>query len=152
MKQLTAKLEVETEDYTIRDYQKRISNLQQTSAIIYVGGVTEKNAKEELDRIEDAVGACKSALVEGYVEGQGVALMKLKNEYKDWFKEIMQSPYYTILNNAGLVQPNELKPYNVRTRDYDSNLTDPALVIIKALENSFALAELLINTSYTLYD
>ena len=152
VKQLNAKLEVETEDFSIDDYQKRIANLQRSSAIIYVGGITRKNATEEFDRIEDAVGACRSALVEGYVEGQGVALMKIKGEYNEWFKKIIESPYYTILNNASLMAPSQLKPYNVRTRDYDENLVDPSLVIIKALENSFALAELLINTSYILYD
>ena len=151
IKQLDAKLEVETEDFTINDYKKRISNLQQTSAIIYVGSTSKKGAEEELDRIEDAVGACKSALHSGYVSGQGIALKSIDG-YEEWFNDIIHSPYYTILYNANLNPPSELVPYNVRTRQYDSNLTDPSLVIISALKNSFALAELLINTSYTLHD
>ena len=71
--------------------------MQQTSAIIYVGGVTRKTAEEEFDRIEDAVGACKSALQMGYVPGQGISLMTLDLEMEPWLKEIMQSPYKTIL-------------------------------------------------------
>jgi len=152
IKQLTAKMEVEVEDFAFEDFQKRIHRLQQTSAIIYVGGVTRKTAEEEFDRIEDAVGACKSALQMGYVPGQGISLMTLDLEMEPWLKEIMQSPYKTILKNAALNAPDELIPYNVRTRKYDNNLVDPTMVIIKALENSFALAELLINTSYTLHD
>jgi len=152
IKQLTAKLEVETEDYLILDYQKRISNLQQTSAIIYVGGITEKNAKEEFDRIEDAVGACKSALVMGYSEGQGIALKKLSLNYDNWMKDILESAYHTILGNANLPTTAQLIPYNVRTREYDPNLIDPTLVLVSALKNSFALAELLINTSFILHD
>ena len=88
----------------------------------------------------------------GYVPGQGISLMTLDLEMEPWLKEIMQSPYKTILKNAALNAPDELIPYNVRTRKYDNNLVDPTMVIIKALENSFALAELLINTSYTLHD
>ena len=152
VKQLTSRMEVEVEDFVVIDYQKRIHRLNQTAAIIYVGGVTRKTADEEYDRIEDAVGACKSALVEGYVEGQGISLMKLDLECEDWFRDILKSPYFTILGNARLTAPKELIPYNVRTRQYDTNLVDPSLVLIKALENSFALAELLINTSYTLHD
>lgn len=152
VKQLTSRMEVEVEDFVVVDFQKRIHRLNQTAAIIYVGGVTRKTADEEYDRIEDAVGACKSALQLGYVPGQGISLMNLDIECEDWFRSILKSPYFTILGNARLDAPKELIPYNVRTRQYDTNLVDPSLVIIKALENSFALAELLINTSYTLHD
>lgn len=152
VKQLEAKLEVEAEDFTANDYRRRIVNLQQTSAIIYVGGITEKNAQEEFDRIEDAVGACRSAVKMGYVLGQGVALKSIAEKYDGWFKEVLESPYFTILNNALQGEPNKLLPFNVRTREYDENLVDPSMVIISALRNSFALARLLINTSYTLYD
>ncbi len=78
--------------------------------------------------------------------------MEISSHIFNLFRDILRSPYFTILGNARLTAPKELIPYNVRTRQYDTNLVDPSLVLIKALENSFALAELLINTSYTLHD
>ena len=157
VKQLEAQSEAATEDFDVKDYAKRIDCLNQTSAIIYVGGRTLANAQEEFDRIEDAIGACKTAVKGGYVKGAGAELIQI-GDLHDWvseFKQILYSPAYKILANANI--PNDFSvhngmPFNVKTKKQDLTLLDPTNVIINALLNSFALAELLINTSYILHD
>jgi len=152
IEQLTRLAEGAIEEYDEKDYLNRIHALQQSSAIIYVGGVTDKNAKEEYDRIEDAVGAVKSSLKLGYVKGAGVALANIETEH-ELLRRIIRRPYFQILENANIFT-DEIKsePLNVRTFQLDENIIDPTHVIINALENSFALAKLLINTSYIVHN
>jgi chaperonin GroEL len=144
-----------TEKYDADDYINRIHSLEQSSAIIYVGGITEKNANEEYDRIEDAVGAVKSALVKGYVRGAGVELanIKLDSARKEMLEYIIQRPYFQILSNGNISTSNISDiPFNLKTKRQDSNIIDPVSVIENALDNAFALIELLINTSYIIYN
>lgn len=156
IQQLEAKAESFTEDFDIKDSLRRIDTLNQTTAIIYVGGRTLSNAQEEFDRIEDAVGACKTAVKSGYVRGAGAELVSLADysdlEWSEEFRNILYSPARKILSNANIKLEATAQPYNVKTKTIDNNLLDPTNVIITALLNSFALATLLINTSYILHD
>jgi chaperonin GroEL len=139
------------------DYFIRIHKLQGSSAIIYVGADTELNRDEEFDRIEDAVGAVKTAIEHGYVEGAGYTLYleSLKDCYTDTFKAILRAPYYQILSNANLDITN--KRVNVKTKQevkdfYKEGIIDPVNSIVQAFKNSFATSKLLINTSFILYN
>ena len=156
VKQLEAQMESFTEDWDIKDFQHRVDKLNQTSAIIYVGGRTLSNAQEEFDRIEDAIGACKTACKTGYVRGTGSELVDIadysKLRFSDEFRNVLLSPARKILANANIQLEPTSTPYNVRTKQLDENLIDPTNVIITAILNSFALATLLINTSYILHD
>ncbi len=154
VKTLTRMLDNAAEEWEVKEYKDRIENIQQKSVIIYVGGVTEKNQKEEFDRIEDAVGAVKSAAKQGYVKGAGTALLEYaqRHDLPQWFYNVLNRPAYQILENANLNFNPVFIPYNTRTKQLDESLTDPTFVICSALDNSFALAELLINTSYILYE
>ena len=182
--QLQAMADNAVESYDEESYLERISNLNQSSAIIYVGGITKKNAKEEYDRLEDAVGAVKSAIKGGYVRGAGVELYNLvgwrldmsqtiidpktrkiqkkgivldeviQYEFSKIIEEVCESPFKKILSNAR-IDPDKIKtdlPYNIRSKQYDDTLIDPTEVICSSLDNSFALVELLINTSYLIYN
>lgn len=178
VKQLTKMIENAQEDFYERDYNDRITRLTQTGAMIYVGGTTEKNAKEEYDRIEDALGATKSAFKEGYVRGAGSELYQISplfRKYKeikivstpdqpdkfvttgyhiyDTIQSTLKAPLRRILSNANITR--EVKtdiPYNVRTKQYDENIIDSVDVLIHSMKNAVALVKLLINTSYTLYN
>jgi len=158
IKQLRAQIEGFTEEWDINDFQKRIDNLNQTTAIIYVGGKTLANAKEEFDRIEDAIGACKTAVKDGYVKGAGAELVDIAYDlsYSEDYVNVLLSPIRKILTNANIssiLHDNPVShPYNVRTKEIDPTLKDPTNVIINALTNSFALATLLINTNFILHD
>lgn len=154
--QLNAQLDVATAEFDKLTILKRIANLEQVSAIIYVGGTTKKNADEEYDRIEDAVGACKSALKLGVVKGTGVALYEYAENNHDaipkWFHDLLRQPAYKILSNANIQLNPSNRPFNVKTKQIDDTLVDSTHVIVNSLQNSFAMAELVINTSYILYD
>lgn len=155
IKQLEAQAEAYTEEFDVKDFYRRVDTLNQTSAIIYVGGRTLANAQEEFDRIEDAVGACKTAVKGGYVKGAGAELFDIagKHPISKEFTDVLFAPLFKILNNANInsLDINAL-PFNVKTKKQDLTLLDPTNVIINALLNAFALAELLINTSYILHD
>jgi|2_EtaG_2_1085320.scaffolds.fasta_scaffold03371_5 chaperonin GroEL len=55
--------------------EERIARLKHGIAIVKVGGATETEAREKLDRVEDALGAVKSAAQEGIVPGAGTSLI-----------------------------------------------------------------------------
>lgn len=158
VKQLEAQIEGFTEEWDQNDFARRIDALNQTSAIIYVGGRTLANAQEEFDRIEDAIGACKTACRGGYIRGAGCELASIGNTYTILpdLKQVLFAPISKILKNAnvdlGFTFHGFENPYNVKTKQQDPSLLDPTNVVITALQNSFALATLLINTSYILHD
>ena len=64
----------------ISDLQKRIVNINNGFATVYVGGDSSIEIKEKIDRFEDAVCAAKSALEEGIVAGGGNTLKYLAKE------------------------------------------------------------------------
>jgi chaperonin GroEL len=137
-----------------QDYSERVDNLLGTGVIIFVGGITEESKNEEFDRIEDAVGAVKSALVKGYVEGAGYELFtQTKNHYE--FNACFKAPYYKILENANLEKQNSridivnAEPIN---SFFDINVIDSFFTIERALINAFTTVKLLTNTTYTLYN
>lgn len=152
---LKAHADASVDEYDEKEYLRRIANLEQSSAIIYVGGITEKNAKEEYDRLEDAIGAVKSAIKTGFVRGSGIELYNSSEQCTlQIIKNVCKKPFKQILVNAR-INPNEIKtdlPYNIRSHKYDDTLIDPVGVIVSALDNGFALIELLINTSYLIYN
>lgn len=170
VKQLTKMAENAQEDFYERDYSERIIRLTQTGAMIYVGGTTEKNAKEEYDRIEDALGATRSAFKEGYVRGAGSELYQISPLFRNMdvyelktveksynihetIKSVLKSPLTKILKNANIERQVKTDiPYNVRTKQYDEDIIDSTDVIIHSMKNAVALVKLLINTSYTLYN
>lgn len=156
VKQLEAQIEGFTEEWDQNDFLRRIDTLNQTSAIIYVGGRTLANAQEEFDRIEDAIGACKTACKGGTIRGAGSELVDVADysdlSWTDEYRNVLYAPTRKILSNANLQLEASSSSYNVKTKQPDPNLLDPTNVVTTALLNSFALATLLINTSYILHD
>ncbi len=51
---------------------------------MYVGGNTDLEQKELYDRVDDAVCAVRSALVEGILPGAGIALYNVANQVGDY--------------------------------------------------------------------
>ena len=73
IKVLEDQLEVETNEYDQRSYRQRLSMLQYGSVSMLVGGATNGEVKERLDRIDDAIKAIKSASVKGITLSGGKA-------------------------------------------------------------------------------
>jgi len=74
--QLRAQLSKTDSDYDKEKFQERISKLVGGAIVIQVGGATEVEMKERLERVKDAVEATKAAVEEGILPGGGVALLK----------------------------------------------------------------------------
>lgn len=78
-----------TERYSIRGRltEKRIRTLRGKLVTILVGGETNSEIKERIDRYEDVVKAVRSALENGILPGGGTALMKATaNVLRAWCK------------------------------------------------------------------
>ncbi|MGB0840595.1 MAG: TCP-1/cpn60 chaperonin family protein, partial [Chitinophagales bacterium] len=96
----------------------RIASLTGGIGVIYVGGNTDLEQKELYDRVDDAVCAVRSALLEGILPGGGLALYEYYLYYRDmatYFKyseskkiacailaDALRAPISQILSNAGL--------------------------------------------------
>jgi chaperonin GroEL len=96
-----------------RDFiKKRIANLEGSSATILVGGITESEIKERFDLVDDAVGAIKSSLEDGYICGGGATLVFISENMNQVFdnedvqygydaiKKAIQAPFRQICINS----------------------------------------------------
>ena len=120
-------IEAATTPYEKEKLQERLGKLIGGVAIISVGGNSDIEIKEKLDRVEDALYATKAALAEGVVEGGGLALIKAFNKVdseiqiteedrlthvkyektlaKSIIKAACYAPFLTILKNTGIENP-----------------------------------------------
>jgi chaperonin GroEL len=69
-------LEMTTSDYDRENLENRLAKLSGGVAVINVGAVTESEANEKKDRIDDALHATRAAIAQGVVPGGGVALIR----------------------------------------------------------------------------
>lgn len=74
--QLKTQVDKTTSDYDKEKLQERIAKLVGGAIVLQVGGATEVEMKEKLERVKDAIGATKAAVEEGILPGGGVALLK----------------------------------------------------------------------------
>ncbi len=74
--QLRAQLSHIDSDYDKEKIQERIAKLVGGAIVLQVGGATEVEMKERLERVKDAIDATKAAVEEGILPGGGVALLK----------------------------------------------------------------------------
>ena len=154
----------------------RIASLTGGIGVIYVGGNTDLEQKELYDRVDDAVCAVRSALLEGILPGSGLALYRFYATFFDRaynsklseskkiacaiLSNALRAPLKQILQNAGL----ELdKIYNKEdtlayTRGYDivsesygdmfkMGIIDPMKVTKTALQNAVSVAVTILSTN-----
>ena len=162
----------------IAQLEGRLAKINGGVAVMYVGGATETEMKERKDRVDDAIGATKSAIQEGIVPGGGVTLygaisalssLDLDNEAQNAGVSIVMdsllSPIKNILINGGLdaseiINEIENKPfgygYDVRNNKFvnmiDSGIIDPAKVSRVAIQNAASVAGTLLTTEIVIYD
>ena len=60
-----------SEDALKQPYKERISSITCGVALLYVGSGSATESRERIDRVDDAIKACRSANEEGYVAGSG---------------------------------------------------------------------------------
>jgi len=156
---------------------KRLSNLKNTVAIIYVGGVTESELKEKKDRIEDAVHAVRSSVDGGFVSGGGstykhIAERRMKQGEKlsgatslGYYNVVsaIHMPFFQILSNASMDSvafSSSASKFgfgvNVKTRKVENllktGIIDSTKVLEVALENAISVAALVIKTDCLISD
>ena len=157
----------------------RIASLTGGIGVIYVGGNTDLEQKELYDRVDDAVCAVRSALLEGILPGGGLALytfykktqekeLNEKNKSKKIayaiLADALRAPLVQILDNAGLdeknIYPSEnivlgINGYDVKNGLYGDmikmGIIDPMKVTKTALQNAVSVAITILSTnSYTM--
>ena len=133
--------------------EQRLSMLSGSVAIIKVGANSKVELKEKKDRVEDAIYATKAALKEGIVPGGGIALLNAAhtivyvNDSEKALINAIRSPYYTILDNAGIIkaaEPTNGVVVNVvngkEMNMIEAGIVDPVLVTKSALKNAVSVA------------
>tara|TARA_R100001480_G_scaffold123326_1_gene121781 strand:- start:613 stop:2184 length:1572 start_codon:yes stop_codon:yes gene_type:complete len=146
--------------------EKRLARLSAKIAIVKVGANSDIELKEKSDRIEDAICATKAAIKEGIVPGGGIALLNAgqnintKNKGEKILLKAIESPFRVILDNAGIVCPNDSLPeilgevkgkgLNVITGEVvnmiKAGIIDPLLVTKSALINAVSVATTILST------
>ncbi len=152
--------------------KQRLGLLNGGVSIIKVGGDTEVEVKEKLDRVDDAVSAVNAAKKEGILPGGGAALHYLacNNEFNgtvgeligfNILKESLFSPFNKILSNAGLDSKEfELKKWGFgvdvtdgKVKDMKkAGIIDPAMVTKQALQNAVSVALTVLSTDAIIFN
>jgi chaperonin GroEL len=86
------------------DPDKTLERLTLLNGKVYTIGVpsvSEIEDKERMDRVDDAINACKGALEHGYVPGGGITLYRIGELESPLIKKILRSPLIKIFKNAG---------------------------------------------------
>ena len=150
----------EKNSFIKKKLEQRLSMLSGSVAVIKVGADSKVELKEKQDRVEDAIFATKAALKEGIIPGGGVALLnashkvKVKGVGEQMLLRAIQSPYYTILDNAGIKYSNAAineEGWGVnaingsRINMIDEGVIDPLLVTKSALKNAVSVATTIIS-------
>ena len=135
--------------------EQRLSMLSGSVGIIKVGANSKVELKEKRDRVEDAIYATKAAIKEGIVSGGGIALLNaahnviydINNKCEKLLLDAIRAPYYTILNNAGIIkaaEPENGIGINVINGEeinmIEAGIVDPVLVTKSALKNAVSVA------------
>jgi chaperonin GroEL len=153
----------ETKDDFVKE---RIAMLTGGVAVIKVGGNSEVEVNERVDRVEDAVNATRAALIGGIVAGGGIALLHAREVIKELvfssrdeqigaktLYKVLASPSNKILSNAEIsVDSSWEYPtwINVKTREvgnlFEQGIIDPVNVTIQALTNAVSVSSTLLTS------
>jgi chaperonin GroEL len=155
------KIKEEVNPFFKTKLEQRLSMLTGMVGIIYVGANSKVELKEKKDRVEDAIYATKAAAKEGIVAGGGVALLnasynlgKPANFGEQLLYESIRAPYYTILENAGIVEAvfngqaknKGIDATNGKTVNMvKAGIIDPVLVTKCALKNAVSVVTTIIS-------
>ena len=159
---LTELIQKMDDSYKKKQAEESLARITGSVARIRIGGSTDSEQKEILDRVDDAVRACKTALESGYNRGGGVELILACDNIPETIggkivKECMEIPARTILTNyqkpnAELIlqKIQEKQGYDLfgdNHRDMlELGIIDPNRVLTGAIRHAFSAAMSLIGT------
>lgn len=151
-----------------KDFIKsRIASLTGGIGVIYVGGNTDLEQKELYDRVDDAVCAVRSAMIDGVLPGAGTSLMWIANQYSSGqrvidriISEALRAPAAQILSNAGIPFESIYIPdalhafgwgYDLKGEKHgeliELGVIDPMKVTKSALQNAVSVAVTILSTN-----
>lgn len=159
--------------YETQILEERLGKISSGVAMIKVGAMSREEGKELLDRVDDCKFAVKAALLEGVVDGGGIALYKASNSvsrqnkgtesYISGYKTLLEAikvPFRQIVINAGespeVIESRFSKTkqgYDVKNGVYvetmlESGIIDPFKVIRIALESAVSIVGTLLTSNY----
>jgi len=155
VKEIEKKIPETKDPFFKKKLQERLAMLSGSVGVIKVGANSKIELKEKKDRVEDAIYAVKAALQEGIVPGGGICLLnaaksiKPKNIGEEIIVNSIKSPFFTIMDNAGIenydIPDKKGMGFDVTcgklVKMVDSGIVDPALVTKTALKNAVSVAK-----------
>jgi len=162
--QLEAQINLTEQEELKEGLRVRLAKMASGVAIIKVGGKTDAEAKERKDRVDDAVGATKSAIKEGILAGGGKSYInaatevyKIKTEGADLISKSLFSPAKKLQLNCGILIDDvkyESDPsigFNALTGKNEdliaSGVIDSAMVLRCCLENAASIVGLMLTSN-----
>lgn len=183
VKFLEAKKKLLSEDkHEVELIEKSMAKLTGGMAIIRIGGSTESEQTEIMDRVDDAIHACRSAEEEGIVPGGGVALLQCKTAHgktvaisplskdanigRDIVLKAIECQAAKILENADIrpdlviekILSGERAGYDIYKENsevksmIDQGIVDPTKVIRTALLNAASVAKMILQSEVVIID
>ena len=163
-------------DFNRKVMTERLAKMNSAIAIISVSAATEVEMLERKDRADDAVGATRAALEEGYVPGGGTSLLRLAKQIESELHdkqvttserigitlalEAMEAPIRQIAAN-GALSPEVIAMkvmdksdwtygFNARSEEYGDmvkmGIIDPVKVTRGSLEYAASVATMMLTT------
>lgn len=149
----------------IERMKERLARLTGGLAVIRVGAKTEAERGYLKLKIDDAVGACRSAVEEGVVAGGGTVLRDIsvslsksdEVEGRSILLNALVRPFEKLMQNAGIEEYRMSKNYNVLTGEIVEDMkkvgiVDPAKVARCAIENAVSTATIMLTTETAFAD
>ncbi len=157
----------------LEDLEEKIANLSNVTATINVGGGSEAEMKERLQRVENARNSVAAALAEGGLPGGGAGLLRCRKALRALsstdisvrqgikiIEDAVGEPSRLIADNAGedalavryetLASENELFGFDAQARQFgdlfEAGVIDPLRVTRLALEQATIVASTLMTT------
>ena len=154
-----------------KNLRERLAKLVGGVAVVRVGGASDAEISERLDRADDAANAVRAAVAGGILPGGGAAYLYAAKILPDGTTleeraanrilcAALASPISRIASNAGqdgrmiaamLVEAdNTVQGYDAKVREFcdlmDAGIVDAALVAVSALQAATSVAALLLTT------
>jgi chaperonin GroEL len=151
----------------------RLAKIDGGIAVLKVGGATDVEIKERIDRVDDALNATKAAVDEGITAGGGITLFYAASSLNDLYgsnqdqkvgidiiANALKIPVMQIAENAGYdgaVVVSELNRMNskemgfnaqdlVYVNMFEAGIIDPTKVVRTALEDAASIASLVLTS------
>ena len=147
------------DEFLKEKYTERIAMLTTGITTIYVGAYSDLEAKELMDRVEDAVCATKAALEDGIVAGGGSIFGRIYSNierHSVGFNAVINAliePFNQLCKNADVslaISFVEDKGYDFKSMEYcnlkKKGIIEPAKAIKTAIKNAVSVASMIIST------